>query len=247
MLKKLYDKSQILFAVSWIIAYCLLMSIADVLSSELGTARILSLPVGILLSAALLIFLKKHDLFGNYGLCMPKASARSMLWYIPVLLMLTANLWHGAALSRGALDTVLYVESMLCVGFLEEMIFRGLLFGAMRKNGFRSAVIVSSLTFGVGHIINLINGSGADLIPNLLQVIYATAAGFMFVMIYCRTESLLVCIAAHGLFNALGVLAVSGQTLIEKTFTCLLLTLITGSYAAYLAITMKSKKSQNDV
>ena len=92
---------------------------------------------------------------------------------------------------------------MLCVGFLEELIFRGLLFNAMLKNGKNSAIIVSSVTFGVGHIINLINGSGAELLPNLLQVVYAIAVGFMFMMIYYRTKSLLPCIITHGVFNAL--------------------------------------------
>ena len=241
-MKRLYDKSPLWFALAWIVAYCALMSAADLLSAKLGTERSVSLPVALLLSAILLIFLKRYELFDEYGLCRSRASARSMLWYIPVLLMLTANLWYGAAINRGALESVLYVESMLCIGFLEEMIFRGLLFGAMRKNGFWSAVIVSSVTFGVGHVINLINGSAADLIPNLLQIVYATAAGFMFVMIYCKTESLLVPIAAHGIFNALGVFAVGGKTLGGKILTCALLSLITGSYALYLALSLKKEQ-----
>ncbi len=245
MLKKLYDKSRIGFAVAWIVAYCALMSAADVISSEIGTAKIITLPVGIILSAILLIFLKKHELFAEYGLCRPTASARSMLWYLPVVLMLTANLWHGAGLNRNVLETVLYVETMLCIGFLEEIIFRGLLFGAMRKNNEKAAVIVSSLTFGIGHIINMINGSGADLIPNLLQVVYATAAGFMFVMIYVRTASLLVCIAAHGLFNALGAFAASGHGIKAKIVSAVLLTLITGGYAIYIALTMKNKVNED--
>ncbi len=241
MLKKLYDKSQIWFALAWIIAYCALMSAADIVSAELGTEKSVTLYTGLVLSAILLIFLKKHELFEEYGLCRPRASARSMLWYLPLLIMLTANLWHGAGLNRNVLETVLYVETMLCIGFLEEIIFRGLLFGAMRKNNEKTAVIVSSLTFGIGHIINMINGSGAELIPNLLQIVYATAAGFMFVMIYKKTESLLVCIAAHGLFNALGIFAAGGQTLAMRVTTAILLTAITGGYAIYLALTMKNK------
>ena len=51
MLKKFYDKSRIAFALTWIVAYCALMSAADVISSELGTAKIVTLPVGLILSA----------------------------------------------------------------------------------------------------------------------------------------------------------------------------------------------------
>ena len=242
VLKKLYDKSQIWFAVAWIIAYCVLMSVGDALSASIGMDKSVTLAIGIVLSGIVLLFLKKHGLSRDYGLCAPKASAKSMLFYIPILVMLTANLWYGVTLNYGVLETVLYILAMFCVGFLEEVIFRGLLFAAMRKENVKVAIIVSSVTFGIGHIINLINGSGAELLPNLLQVIYATAAGFMFVMMYYKSKSLVVCIAAHGLFNALSVFADEANATAEmRILTAILLTVITGSYALYLALSMKGK------
>ena len=242
ILKKLYDKSKIWFAVLWIIAYCVLMSVADALSALIGIEKSVTLVTGILLSAILLLFLKKNGLFAEYGLCTPRASMRSMLYYVPILVMLTANLWYGVALNYGALEAVLYALSMLCVGFLEEVIFRGLLFEAMRKDSVKAAIIVSSLTFGIGHVVNLVNGSGAELLPNLLQVVYATAAGFMFVMMYYKSKSLFVCIAAHGVFNAMSVFAnEAGATDEMRIITAILLTVITGSYALYLALSMRGK------
>lgn len=242
MLKKLYDKSKLLFAISWIVAYCVLMSAADVLSARIGTEKSVTLAVGMILSATLLLFLKKHGLFSDYGLCAPKTSARSMLYYLPIAVMLSVNLWHGVALHFGILETVLYMLAMLCVGFLEEVIFRGLLFEAMRKDNVKAAVVVSSVTFGIGHIVNLINGSGAELLPNLLQVVYATAAGFLFVMMYLRSKSLLVCIASHGVFNALSVFTnQAAMTTQTRILTALSLTLITGSYALYLALSPRAK------
>ena len=244
MLKKLYDKNKIWFAVSWIIAYCVLLSAGDALSAKVGIDKSVTLAIGILLSVVLLLFLKKNGLSRDYGLCAPKTTARSMLYYIPILVMLTANLWHGVTLNYGALETVLYILAMLCVGFLEEVIFRGLLFEAMRKDSVKAAIIVSSVTFGIGHIINLINGSGAELIPNLLQVLYATAAGLMFVMMYYKSKSLIVCIAAHGLFNALSVFANEANVTAEmRILTAILLIMITGSYALYLALSMRKKSS----
>ena len=242
VLKKLYDKSKIWFAISWIIAYCVLMSVGDALSASIGIDKSVTLPIGVLLSLVLLIFLKNNGLLADYGLCAPKTSAKSMLYYIPILVMLTANLWYGVTLNQGALETVLYILTMLCVGFLEEVIFRGLLFEAMRKDSVKAAIIVSSVTFGIGHIINLINGSGAELLPNLLQVVYATAAGFMFVMMYYKSKSLIVCIAAHGAFNALSAFANEAKATPEmRILTAILLTVITGSYALYLALSMKRK------
>ena len=242
VLKKLYDKSKIWFAISWIISYCVLMSVGDALSASIGIEKSVTLAIGILLSAILLLFLKKNGLFSDYGLCKPKASAKSMLYYIPILIMLTVNLWYGVRLNYDALETVLYILAMLCVGFLEEVIFRGLLFEAMRKDSVKAAIIVSSVTFGIGHIINLINGSGAELLPNLLQLIYATAAGFMFVMMYYKSKSLIGCIVAHGAFNALSVFANEANATAEmRILTAILLTAITGSYALYLALSMKGK------
>lgn len=239
IMKKIYEKSEILFSVLWIVAYCVLMSIGDSLSSSLGVEKSVTLPVGTVLSLVLLLFLKNNGLFKRYGLCRPSASARSMLYYLPLLLLLTANLWFGVRSSCGALETALYIGSMLCVGFLEEIIFRGLLFNAMRGDSPRLAVIVSSVTFGIGHIINLFNGSGAELVPNLLQVVYATAAGFMFTMIYLRSESLTVCIVTHGVFNALSVFAVTPVGMTERIVSCIGLTLISVLYALWIALDIR--------
>ena len=242
VLNKLYGKSKIWFAVSWISAYCVLLSVGDSLSAAIGIEKSVTLVIGILLSAILLLFLKKNGLSRDYGLCAPKTSLKSMLYYIPILVMLMANLWYGVTLNYGALETVLYIMAMLCVGFLEEVIFRGLLFKAMRKDSVKAAIIVSSVTFGIGHIINLINGSGTELLPNLLQAVYATAAGFMFVMMYYKSKSLIVCIAAHGLFNAISAFANETNATSEmRMISAILLTAITGSYAIYLALSMKGK------
>ena len=238
---KLYNKSKILFAILWIIAYCVLMSVGDGLSELIGINKLVTLVIGVVLSIILLLFLKNNQLSSNYGLCAPKVLAKSMLYYAPVLLMLSVNLWYGVKLNYNPLETMLYILAMFFVGFLEEIIFRGLLFEAMKKENLKVAIIVSSVTFGIGHIINLINGSGAELIPNLLQVVYATSAGFMFVMMYYKSKSLLVCIAAHGVFNALSVFADEANASGEmRILSAVLLTVIAGAYAVYLAWTVKT-------
>lgn len=242
MLKNLYDKSRIWFAVLWIIVYCVLMSAGDSLSALIGIEKSVTVIIGLTLSLILILFLRKNGLFESYGICASKVSALSMLYYLPVAIMLTTNLWYGVKANYGALETALYILAMFCVGFLEEVIFRGLLFNAMRKDNVKAAIIVSSVTFGIGHIINLVNGSGAELIPNLLQVIYATAAGFMFVMIYYKSQSLILCIVAHGVFNALSVFADEASATPEKRLLfSILLTVITSSYAVYIAFTMRKR------
>ena len=242
-MKKLYDKSKLTFSIIWIVAYCVLMSIGDGLSAEVGTEKAVTLPIALALSVLLFAFIKRNNLTKEYGLCKSEVSAKKMLFYLPLVIMMAANLWQGISLQVSVVETVLYILTMFCVGFLEEVIFRGLLFKAMAENGIKSAVIVSSITFGMGHIINLINGSGAELLPNILQVIYAAAAGFMFVMIFYRSGSLIPCIVAHGLFNALSVFSdESALTLEQRVISCVFLVIISGGYGAYIAMKIKKDK-----
>ena len=244
MLKKLYDKSQIVFALAWIIAYVVLASAGDNVSAALGIPKLITLPILIALSGVLYFFIRQNGLKEKYGLCKPQLSAGKMLFYIPLLVLLTANLWYGAAWNQPPLETALYILSMFCVGFLEEVIFRGLLFQAMARDGVKSAMIVSSITFGIGHIVNLINGSGAELLPNLLQVMYAAAVGFAFVMIYCKTKSLVICIMIHSVFNGLSVFANEAvMTVQRQILSGVLLTVIAGGYALYLALAVKEENT----
>ena len=241
-MKKLYEKSELWFALVWIAAYIVLVSAGDNLSAGAGIMKIVTLPILILLSVVLLVFLKKNQLLEKYGLCRSKLPASNMIFYIPLMFLLTANLWYGVALNVSVTETVLYILSMLCVGFLEEVIFRGLLFNAMAKDGVRAAVIVSSVTFGIGHIVNLFNGSGADLVSNLLQVVYAVAVGFAFVMIFIRTKSLLICIAVHGIFNSLSIFSDTAAITPEREIISgILIAIIAGAYALYIALKVKEK------
>ena len=245
MLKKLYEKSEIWFAVAWIIAYVVLASTGDNISADLGIDKIVTLPILILLSAILYFFIRKNGLTEKYGLCKPRLPAAKMLFYIPILVLLTANLWYGAAMNLSPLETVLYVLSMFCVGFLEEIIFRGLLFKAMAKDGVKTAIIVSSVTFGIGHIVNLFNGSGAELLSNLLQVVYAIAIGFAFVMIYVKSKSLMPCILTHSIFNGLSAFAnEAAMTPQREIISGILLAVIGGGYALYLTLAVKEETTK---
>lgn len=245
MIKKLYEKSEIWFAVAWIITYCVLSSIGDNMSASVGVLKSITLPILVVLTVILYLFVKKNGLSEKYGLCKPQISAARMLFYIPLIVLMTVNLWNGFVMNASLLETLLYVLSMLCIGFLEEMIFRGFLFNAMVKDGVKSAIIVSSVTFGIGHIVNLVNGSGAELLPNVLQVIYAVAIGFAFVMIYYKTKSLFPCIITHGLFNTASAFADKTEiTSQRRIVTAVLIAIIAGAYALYITFVIKNKETK---
>lgn len=241
---KLYKKSELTFSLLWIGIYCIAMSAADNISGNIGIQSVVSLPVIAILSITLMIFVFKNGLCRNYGLCKPKLPCSRMLFYIPPAILLTVNLWHGVTLNYTPLETALYILTMLGVGFVEELIFRGLLFNAMRKNNPTAAVIVSSVTFGIGHIINLFNGSGMDIVENAVQIISAVAVGFMFVMIYIKSESLIICILTHGLFNSLS--AFSDEAAIstkQRLLSCLFIVILCLTYTVVISRINKKQTS----
>lgn len=245
MIKKLYEKSEIRFAIVWIIVYVVFASVGDNLSENVEVLKIVTLPILVALSMIMYFFIRKNNLIEKYGLCKPQISSAKMLFYAPLIILSTANLWHGVVLNNSPVETLLYIVSMLLVGFLEEMIFRGFLFNAMAKDNVKSAIIVSSVTFGMGHIVNLINGSGTELLPNLLQVIYAIAIGFAFVMIYYKTKSLLPCIITHGVFNGLGTFANKSVITPQKQIVLsVLVMIIAGGYAVYIALVVNEKNTK---
>lgn len=236
---RLYKKNALNFSLVWIIAYVVLLSFAENLSALLGIKKIITAPVSIVFALLIFAFIKKHNLTEQYGLCSLTGSLKNYLYFIPLVLMISVNLWNGVTMNVSALESVLFILSMLCVGFIEEVIFRGFLFKAMCKDNVKSAVFVSSITFGLGHIVNLLNGR--ELIPTLLQICYATAVGFLFTIIFYKGKSLLPCIITHSILNSLSVFAVQ-STKIMSIITSVLLCVISLGYALW--ILKKAEKSE---
>ena len=132
------------------------------------------------------------------------------------------NLWGGVTLRYDALGTICFVIKMLSVGFLEELIFRGFLFKAMARDSVKWAALISSLTFGLGHIINLLNGSGMGLWENLVQIFCAVLIGFLYLVLFCRGGSLWPCVISHGVFNALSAFSAGDESLLRIMVLCVL-------------------------
>ena len=124
---------------------------------------------------------------------------------------------------------------MFNIGFIEEVIFRGFLFKMMSKDNVKLAIVVSSITFGIGHIVNLFNG--ADLVPTLMQIGYATAIGYLFVVIFHKSKSLVPCIIAHSLNNALSIFNVENN--ISKYIAPIFLMVVPLIFAIYINKSVK--------
>lgn len=198
-MKKVFEKHETLFCILLILLYVVSNSLCV---QNFGETSVPGLVVNTALSALLIGIILALKRTSYYGLTKVK-DMKKCLYFIPLILILTVNLWNGIHTEKSPSEIALHILTMLNIGFIEEIIFRGFLFKMMAKTNVKSAIIVSALTFGVGHIINLING--ADWIPTILQVCYATSIGYLFVIIFHKSKSLIPCIITHSLMNALSV------------------------------------------
>lgn len=230
-MKKLFDKDEVWFAVGWIVVYVLAFGNADTLSESIGVPKLLTCAVGFLLTLLLLGFVSKWRLLEYVGLCSMRGRVRDYLYFIPLILISSVNFWNGLAMNVSPLEAFLYILSMCFVGILEELIFRGLLFKGMSKDSITAALIVSSLTFGVGHIVNLLYG--APLVDTLLQLLYASGIGFCYTAIFIVSGSIWPCILSHIFVNASSVFALAPDTAFN-VFTAVLVTVICVFYGLWL-------------
>ncbi len=231
MMKRLFEKSEIWFAVMWIIIYVVGFSTADSISESVGIPKLVTAILALILSAVLFVFVKKNDLMAYFGLCRIQGSGKKMLYSLPLILISSVNFWNGVSCNGSAVEVILFVISMICVGFLEELIFRGFLFKAMCRDNVKTAIVVSSLTFGFGHIVNLLRG--ADLAENLFQLIYASAIGFCFTVLFYVGKSIIPCIIVHAVVNSTSMFAVE-RSMTEGIISTVVITVVSVAYGVYL-------------
>lgn len=229
-MRKLYEKNALTFALVWIGIYVVLLSLAENLSDVL-TKNAAAAALCAAMTVFLFVWLGKNGLREIFGLCRPVGGARRYLYYLPLVVIASVNLWCGVTQKLPAGITALYAFRMLCVGFLEELIFRGFLYKALCREGETKAAIISALTFGIGHIVNLLNG--AAFVPTLLQIVYAVAIGFLFIVLFRRSGSLVPCILTHGVLNALSVFSLEPDYWTQCIISLVLIVLAV-SYSVYL-------------
>lgn len=225
-MKEFFKKNETLISILFIVIYLVVNSI---FLNKFGMYDWQTMTVNIGLSLLIILFIIIFKL-GNYFGLTKFPNPKKFLYFVPLIILMSINLWGGIRIENSISEIIFYMISMIFVGFLEEIIFRGFLFKMMSKDNLKSAIIVTSLTFGAGHIINLLNGS--SFIPTLIQIIYATAIGYLFAVILVKGKSLWPCIITHSVVNALSVFA------IDNSFTAvvspLCLTIIPICYAIYL-------------
>ena len=196
---KIFKKYEILFCILLIVLYIVANSFCI---QNFGYTSLMSVVINTALSILLVAIMLVLKRTAYYGLTKVR-NLKKYLYFLPLLIIVSVNLWNGFNINNSATEILFHILTMLNIGFIEEIIFRGFLFKMMAKNNVKSAIIVSAITFGAGHIVNLF--VGAELIPTLIQICYAASIGYLFVIIFYKSQSLVPCIVTHSLVNSLSV------------------------------------------
>ncbi len=241
-MKKFYEKSEIWFAVAWIIIYVLVMGN---LRNNFGDESLYSMLAVLVIAVVLSAFIIKNKLTEKFGLVL-WTDSRKYLYFIPFILLCTVNLWFGVSLHYSIGQQIVAVITMGFAAYVEEIIFRGLLYRAIEKDSVKQAIVISAVTFGAGHIVNLLTGQGS--LDTVFQMGYAIAIGFAFVMVFYKSGSLIPCIVTHAIINMTSKFSNHNIPEQAETFwgygSFLFIVLVADGYALYLRKVKKIKKQK---
>jgi membrane protease YdiL (CAAX protease family) len=170
---------------------------------------------------------------------------RSLVFCLPAFLVAINNfpfipVITGKATINGSPSMIaLLLLECLCIGFFEELAFRGLfLWIAEKKRGDKRwifcSILLSSAAFGLIHLINLFESSPLSV---LMQIGYSALIGAMCAVILLKTANIWLCVVVHGLFNFCGAVVPScGYGTVWDTPTVILTAVIAVAVTVYMTV-----------
>lgn len=228
---KLQDTKPIWHALIWIGIYVVAVNIGDFLGETLDFPSLTSI-VLVALSIALLIYLRVGRRLAFYGIRPVQPQTFSLtLFYIPLFAI--AFVQYGKGFAAGLdVQTVLFAVLLVAaVGFIEELLFRGFLLQALRaRGGLTRAIIISGVTFGIGHIVNLLRGY--SLTDQVLQLVAAVLIGIALAYCVVLTGSILPAVVFHVLFNLSGT--ITAHSVFGDTVTVGIVAIVMVPYILFL-------------
>lgn len=138
-----------------------------------------------------------------------KATRPGVLWlFAPSLALFLGNLTFGIHVTHASALATFTLLALLS-GFVEEVIFRGLILRALLSRGEGTALLVTTLLFGFAHAGNALAGS--DPLYVTVQIAYSLAIGFGFGAMALRGRLLWPLVLAHGLGNFIAFINTGDQ------------------------------------
>lgn len=239
MLKRIQETKTIWHAMIWIIIYILLVNLGDAVSEMIGVSNSATSLILIALSVILLLYVNKNRWTSYFGLRWPNKSDLRKTWlYIPLAIIAVLQYAKGIRSELNIRDIAIIIALMIGVGFIEELLFRGFLYqGILKKGKLTNAIIISGVTFGLGHIVNLLRGY--SLADQGLQIVVAIALGITLALLVSVTDSILPGVVFHTLLNISGNVTNSNLTI--EFYVVIISIILCIVYSLYLRKWLKNK------
>ena len=142
-----------------------------------------------------------------------KGAAKRMLYFSPLLLIAFSPFAAGVDWNGEAPFLFANLFLTLGIGMAEEIFFRGIICGLWLKHGTVKAMILSSILFGLSHILNI--AGGAKLGETLLQICFALVYGMVFALIFAESGSIIPCVLLHALHDFCSFISGDGSAQFE--------------------------------
>ncbi|GKX65161.1 CPBP family intramembrane glutamic endopeptidase [Inconstantimicrobium mannanitabidum] len=190
-------------SVIWIVIYGIIYSYSEKFSELFGENHILTVFLIMLYIGALYMFLKKQKRLSVYGLCFPKYwRKKDVGWLMPLLSFPFANMYLQRNQTMLQNSWIMFLLMLFTV-FLEELLFRGyLLVYLFEKCGIDNkwiGMIISSVLFGMFHIVNIFQG--ADILYTMIQMLCACGIGLCLCVLVSQYKSIFPGTIVHYIIN----------------------------------------------
>ena len=147
---------------------------------------------------------------------------------VDILLILTGGEWN--ILECDIMPKLNIVITGICLysitgGIVEEMIFRGLIMGIIRKNySIKPAVIIPSVLFGLAHLAN----GKLDFISAIQLIVAGTAVGIMFSLIMMNNNNFWNNALVHAIWNmsTIGLMHIGTEPFVSSISASALFTFV---------------------
>jgi hypothetical protein len=108
-------------------------------------------------------------------------------------------------ITQGLSDPTFYLLmipiSILLIGPLEELVFRGLIQGSVRNQfSTNTGIIIASLIFGVSHITSLSGSLSVSVVPYIISTFIL---GLVLGKVYEYYKNIVIPVVGHGVYNSL--------------------------------------------
>lgn len=207
-------------------------------ATEIGGALLLAAGAAASAILGLVVVRLSPPRVRDFGFRQPRR-ARAALWFVPAAA--TVLIILGTQGVRVDAPTIAaYAVLVVAVALNEETWFRGIVFAILRARSTRSAIVGSSVLFGVLHLANL--AGGADLGSSILQVAFAALFGLVAAQLLVLAGSLWPAIAWHAAWNFvtfIGGDATDTRSLVGLGAACLVML----GYAVFLGRRTPSRPS----